>query len=212
MSILDSLYSSFVSDFGYVVTLLIALVVVVIEQRLGARRAFNDAFDAIRSEAVINRSVAAGIVSLATQELGGTPLADDYPRFRTTAFDAFQNGGFLVRVNKEFSDMLVDAYFLMSRVDSYSRHREELDFGPASPAAPATRDRIINYAASVVKDSLGPKIEAIATFPKKKALKKEKGRSSQPELPGEEESDSIRSQSQAEPKNLLRGADHHERK
>jgi len=183
VSILDSLYSSFVDDFGYLITLLIALVVVVIERGLRARSDFNDAFDAIRSEAVINRSVAAGILALATQELDGTRLAEDYPRFRTTAFDAFQNGGFLLRVNKEFSDEVVDAYFLMSRVDSYSRRREELDFGPTSvaidlstgkPAGPATRDRIITYVASVVKDDLEPKIEAIATFPKKKALKKGK--------------------------------------
>jgi hypothetical protein len=187
MSILDSLYSSLVNDFGYVITLLIALVVVLIENRLRARSAFNDAFDAIKSEAVINQSVAAGILALATQELDGTTLPDDYPRFRTTAFDAFQNGGFLLRVSKEFSDMVVDAYFLMSRVDSYSRRREELDFGPASatidpgrgnPAGSATRDRIIKYEVSVVKDDLGPKIEAIATFPKKKALKKEKRHSS----------------------------------
>ena len=62
----------------------------------------------------------------------------------------------------------------------------ELDFGPASatllgtgkPAGSATRDRIIKYEVSVVKEDVGPKIEAIATFPKKKALKKEKRRSS----------------------------------
>jgi hypothetical protein len=187
MSVLDSLYASLVNDFGYVITLVIALAVVWIEHRLRARSAFNDAFDAIRSEAVINQSVAAGIVALATQELNGTPLADDYPRFRTTAFDAFQNGGFLLRVNKEFSDKVVEAYFLMSRVDSYSRRREELDFGPTSimidpstgkPAGPAARDRIIKYEISVVKDDLEPKIQAIATFPKKKALKKEKRHSS----------------------------------
>ena len=65
MSILDSLYSSFVDDFGYLITLLIALVVVVIERGLRARSDFNDAFDAIRSEAVINRSVAAGILATA---------------------------------------------------------------------------------------------------------------------------------------------------
>ncbi|MGD0638661.1 MAG: hypothetical protein ABSA72_11550 [Nitrososphaerales archaeon] len=185
MAILDSLYSSFVGDFGYVITLLIALIVVLIEHKLRARSAFNDAFDAIRSEAVINKSVAAGILALAAQELVGTTLDDDYPRFRTTAFDAFQNGGFLLRVNKEFSDKVVDAYFLMSKVDSYSRRREELDLGLASatinpgagkPAGSATRDRIIKYEASIVKD-LEPKIEAIATFPKKKALKKEKRRS-----------------------------------
>jgi hypothetical protein len=182
MSILDFLYSSFVSAFGYVITLLIALVVVVIDHTLRARSAFDDAFDAIKSEAVINQNVAAGILVLATQELDGTTLFDDYPRFRTSAFDAFQNGGFLLRVNKEFSDRVVDAYFLMSKVDSYSRRREELDFGPASatinpatgkPAGPATRDRIIKYEASLVKD-IQPKIEAIATFPKKKALKNEK--------------------------------------
>jgi hypothetical protein len=186
MSILDSLYSSFVDDFGYVITLLIALIVVLIEHKLRARVAFNDAFDAIKSEAIINRSVAAGILALATQELDGTTLDDDYPRFRTTAFDAFQNGGFLLRVNREFSDKVVDVYFLMSKVDSYSRRREELDLGLASattnpstgkPAGSATRDRIIKYEASIVKD-LEPKIEAIATFPKKKALKKEKRRSS----------------------------------
>ena len=182
MSILDFLYSSFVNDFGYVITLVIALTVVLIEHRLRARGAFNDAFDAIRSEAVINQSVAAGILALAAQELDGTALDDDYPRFRTTAFDAFQNGGFLLRVNKEFSDKVVEAYFLMSKVDSYSRRREELDFGLASvttnpstgkPVGSATRDRIIKYEASIVKD-LEPKIEAIATFPKTKAMKKEK--------------------------------------
>jgi len=185
MSLLDSLHSSLVSDFGYIVTLLIALAVVWIEQRLRGRSAFNDAFDAIKSEAVINQSVAAGILALATQELDGTTLDDDYPRFRITAFDAFQNGGFLLRVNKEFADRVVEAYFLMSRVDSYSRRREELDFGLASvtinpatgkPAVSAARDRIIRYEASIVRD-LQPKIEAIATFPKKKAMKKEKGRS-----------------------------------
>jgi hypothetical protein len=185
MSFLDSLYSSLVSDFGYIVTLLIALVVVWIENRLRGRDAFSDAFDAIKSEAVINQRVAAGILTLATQELDGTALDDDYPRFRITAFDAFQNGGFLLRVSKEFSDKVVEAYFLMSRVDSYSRRREELDFGVASatinpstgkPAGSATRDRIIKYEASIVKD-LQPKIEAIATFPKKDALKKGKGRS-----------------------------------
>jgi hypothetical protein len=185
MSILDSLYSSLVSDFGYVVTLLIALVVVWVEHRLRARSEFDDAFDAIRSEAVINQNVAAGIVALATQELNGTTLPDDYPRFRTSAFDAFQNGGFLLRVSKEFSDKVVDAYFLMSKVDSYSRRREELDFGPASvavdpgtgkPADSAARNRIIKYEISVVKDDLEPKIATIAAFPKKKALKKEKRR------------------------------------
>jgi hypothetical protein len=175
MPILDSLFSSFVDDFGYVITLLIALVVVWIEHLLRARGALNDAFDAIRSEAIINKSVAAGIITLATQELDGTALADDYPRFRTSAFDAFQNGGFLLRVSKEFSDKIVDAYFLMSRVDSYSRRREELDFGP-KPADPAARDRIIKYEISVVKDDLEPKIQTIATFPKKKALKREKRR------------------------------------
>ena len=46
MSILDSLYSSLVNDLGYVITLLIALVVVLIEGRLRARSAFNDVFDA----------------------------------------------------------------------------------------------------------------------------------------------------------------------
>jgi len=182
MSTLGSLYSSLVDDFGYIVTLLIALVVVWIEHRLRGRSAFNDAFDAIRSEAVINQSVAAGILALATQELDGTTLDDDFPRFRITAFDAFQNGGFLLRVNKEFSDKVVEAYFLMSRVDSYSRRREELDFGLASvtinpsagrQAGSSTRDRIIKYEVSIVKD-LQPKIEAIATFPKKKAMKKEK--------------------------------------
>ena len=183
MSFLDSLYSSFVDDFGYVITLAIALIVVLIEHTLRARAAFNDAFDAIKSEAVINQSVAAGILALAAQELDGTTLDDDYPRFRTTAFDAFQNGGFLLRVNKEFSDKVIDAYFLMSKVDSYSRRREELDLGLASatvnpstggkPARSATRDRIVEYEASMVKD-LEPKIEAIATFPRKKALKKEK--------------------------------------
>jgi hypothetical protein len=186
MSVLDSLYSSLVSDFGYIVTLLIALGVVWIEYRLRVRSAFNDAFDAIKSEAVINQSVAAGILALATQELDGTTLDDDFPRFRITAFDAFQNGGFLLRVNKEFSDKVVEAYFLMSRVDSYSRRREELDFGLASPtinpttgkpAGSATRDRIIKYEASIVKD-LQPKIEAIATFPKNEAVKREKRRSS----------------------------------
>ncbi|MGA2665348.1 MAG: hypothetical protein ABSF83_10425 [Nitrososphaerales archaeon] len=186
MSLLDSLHSSLVGDFGYIVTLLIALVVVWIEHGLRDRSAFNDAFDAIKSEAVINQRVAAGILALATRELDGTTLDDDYPRFRITAFDAFQNGGFLLRVNKEFTDRVVEAYFLMSRVDSYSRRREELDFGLASamvnpstgkPAGSATRDRIINYESSIVKD-LQPKIEAIAAFPKKEALKKEKGRSS----------------------------------
>jgi hypothetical protein len=182
MSLLASLYSSLVSDFGYIVTLLIALGVVWIEHKLRGISAFNAAFDAIKSEAVINQSVAAGILALATKELDGTTLDDDYPRFRITAFDAFQNGGFLLRVNKEFSDKVVEAYFLMSRVDSYSRRREELDFGIASttinpttgkPAGSATRDRIIKYEASIVKD-LQPKIEAIATFPKKEAMKKEK--------------------------------------
>jgi hypothetical protein len=186
MPILDSLYSSFVDDFGYVITLAIALIVVLIEHKLRDRGAFDDAFDAIKSEAVINQRVAAGILALATQELDGTTLDDDYPRFRTTAFDAFQNGGFLLRVNKEFSDRVVDAYFLMSKVDSYSRRREELDFGdvPATinpstgkPVSSVTRDRIIKYEASIVKD-IEPKIEAIATFPKKKAMKKEKRRTS----------------------------------
>jgi hypothetical protein len=187
LSILDSLYSSFVDDFGYVVTLLIALVVVLIEHKVRARSDFNDAFDAIKSEAIINQNVAAGILALAAQELDGTMLTEDYPRFRTSAFDAFQNGGFLLRVSKEFSDKLVDAYFQMSRVDSYSRRRDELNFGlaPAAinpntgkPAGPATRDQIIKYEASFVKDDIEPKIKAVASFPKKKALKKEKRRAS----------------------------------
>jgi hypothetical protein len=75
----------------------------------------------------------------------------------------------------------------MSRVDSYSRRRDELNFGLTSvainpntgkPAGPVIGDQIIKYEASIVKDDLEPKIKAVATFPKKNALKKEKRRAS----------------------------------
>jgi hypothetical protein len=179
---LDALYTVLQQISGYLATLIVAVVAVIIDHRLTDRSSLNSAVDGLRSELEYNLGISQGIVEFSNQELGGASLMNEYPHFNTASFDFFRNAGHMARVGKDYQNKLGHAYYLMSVVDGLSRKRDEVSIGFAGlvnsrtmqPVSETMKQQIVKAEHDLVINDLQPAMNVLVKMSNKQVLQDSK--------------------------------------